>query len=360
MSSAIQRMLAVVATAWIVLMFSAASPAQAQGRWLKLAPIPDPSEEIYAVTANGKLYILGGAPVGEGRAPGPPQVLVYEYNPATDQWAKKKPMAVASRHIAVAEYRGKIYVFGGEAWAQGGGTNRILTENSWEYDPAADSWKPLPPMPTIRFAAVAVEFGGKIYVIGGAGHHPGAKDPTARITATTPHRALDTNEVYDPATNRWETRSPMPTARNHAFASVVGGKIYIIGGQLGGSFTSAASNTDVVEEYDPTTDSWGVPRARMPTPRSGGAHGTYRGRIYVAGGQTYDAHLLTAHRALEAFDPATNQWSILPSMPSPRHGVAGVVIGNRFHLIGGHLSAANTGGPALHTDAHDVFEFSDQ
>ena len=359
MSSRIQRLLAVVATALFLFIFTAA--AAGPGRWLKLAPIPYRCEELYAVTANGKLYILGGAPENEGDMSGPPRVPVYEYNPASDQWTKKKPMAVAVRHIAVAEYRGKIYVFGGERWRQGGGgTDRILDENAWEYDPAADSWKALAPMPTLRFAAVAVEAGGKIYVIGGAGHHPGAKDPAAPITATTPQRALDTNEAYDPATNRWETRSPMPTARNHAFAGAVGGKIYVIGGQLGSSFTATASNTDAVEEYDPATDSWGVPRKRMPTSRSGGAFGIYRGLIYVAGGQTYDAHLLSAHRALEVYDPAADQWSILPSMPSPRHGVTGAVIGNRFHLIGGHMAAANTGGHAFDTDAHDAFEFSDQ
>ncbi len=78
----------------------------------------------------------------------------------------------------------------------------------------------------------------------------------------------------------------------------------------------------------------------------------------MAGGQTYGAHLLSAHRQLEAYDPASNQWFIFPRMPSPRHGVAGAFIGNRFHLVGGHFSAANTGGAAFSTDDHDVFELA--
>ena len=30
----------------------------------------------------------------------------------------------------------------------------------------------------------------------------------------------------------------------------------------------------------------------------------------------------------------------LPSMPMPRHGVAGAVIGNRFHLVSGMIQSA--------------------
>src|SRR2546426_5745749 len=77
----------------------------------------------------------------------------------------------------------------------------------------------------------------------------------------------------------------MPTARNHAAIGVVNNKIYVIGGRVGAAFIGVASNTDVVEEYDPATDQWGAVRARMPTARSAGAWGTYGNRIYVAGGE---------------------------------------------------------------------------
>jgi hypothetical protein len=43
---------------------------------------------------------------------------------------------------------------------------------------------------------------------------------------------------------------------------------------------------------------------------------------------------------VEAFDPATNTWSTLPSMPMPRHGVAGAVLGNEFHLVSGMMQTA--------------------
>ena len=116
---------------------------------------------------------------------------------------------------------------------------------------------------------------GKIYVIGGAGVHPGSKETA--LHPARPHRSVDTNEVYDPATNTWETRQTMPTARNHAFVGVVNNKIYVIGGRVGNAFITRASNTGIVEEYDPATDQWGALKASMPNPRSAGGLGHVQG-----------------------------------------------------------------------------------
>jgi hypothetical protein len=48
-------------------------------------------------------------------------------------------------------------------------------------------------------------------------------------------------------------------------------------------------------------------------------------------------------------------------MPMPRHGVAGAVIGNRFHLVSGMIQSAGALtflDPTLstHTAAHDILE----
>lgn len=109
-----------------------ASTAYTQGRWTRLAPFPEPDEELYGITANGKLYVIGG--FGGGKARG----IVFEYDPATDRWTKKKPMARPVHHQAMVEFRGKIYVFGGfVAPSAGGGWEPV--DNAWEYDPVADS-----------------------------------------------------------------------------------------------------------------------------------------------------------------------------------------------------------------------------
>ena len=167
---------------------------------------------------------------------------------------------------------------------------------------------------------MAVEVRGKIHVIGGVTTLEGSKAPF--FTFMGPCNVLSTNDVYDPATDKWESRRPMAVPRNHVFAAAVNGKIYMIGGRTGHGFIQPATNTDVVEEYDPANDMWSAPKERMPTPRSGGGWGTDGRRIYVAGGEVATKQLVGAFRGIEAYEPTTNSWTTLPSMPMPRHGVA--------------------------------------
>ena len=329
--------------------FLAAASAHAQGKWTKLAPFPEQAEELLGATAGGKLYVFCGL------APGwKPMGLVYEYDPATDKWTKKNPMPLLSHHVAFAEYRGKIYAFGGFVYPSSGPAAWVPVDNAWEYDPASDSWKALAPMPTRRGSPVAAAVGDKIYVIGGATLPQGSKEPA--VHPARPHISVGSVEEYDPATNTWRTRASMPTARNHATAGVVNGKIYVIGGRVGTAFiTSGSSNIDVVEEYDPASDAWGAPRARMPSARSAMASGVYGGRIYVTGGEGQDAQRMFTFRALEAYDPAANAWTVLPSMPVSRHGLAGAVVGNRLHMVSGSVQSAGTG-IEVNTSSHDAFE----
>ena len=340
------------------LVFATAALAQMPpSPWKKAAPFPEPDEELYGVAVSGKLYVIGGW--GGGKARG----VTYEYDPATEKWTKKKSMPRPAHHAALAAANGKIYVSGGFVAPENVtipvGAAWEPIDDVWEYDPAADSWKSLAPLPGKRGAAVAVEVGGKIYVIGGATTVEGSKEPF--FTFFGPSRVLSTNDVYDPATNKWESRRPMAVPRNHAFAGAVNGKIYVIGGRTGHGFILSATNTDAVEEYNPANDMWSAPKERMPTPRSGGAWGTDGRRIYVAGGEVTTKELIGVFRGIEAYEPVTNSWTTLPSMPMPRHGVAGAVIGNRFHLVSGMIQSAGAmtfldPHLATHTAAHDVLE----
>src|SRR5579871_1681115 len=128
-----------------------ASPAAAQapqGPWLTLAPFPVPSEEVLGAAANGKMYVFAGlAPAWK------PKALVYEYDPATNAWTQKKPMPLPSHHVAFAVLDNKIYAFGGFKLPDSPPPAWDPLNNAWEYDPVADDWKPLAPMPTKRGAA---------------------------------------------------------------------------------------------------------------------------------------------------------------------------------------------------------------
>jgi N-acetylneuraminic acid mutarotase len=105
---------------------------------------------------------------------------------------------------------------------------------------------------------------------------------------------------------------------------------------------SAWANTDIVEEYDPATDTRNPTKA-PPTQRGGISGGVYNGRIYVAGGEFEDARMFASIRAVEAYEPATDQWSVLPPMPRSRHGLAGAVLGDTLHVVGGEYASGSPG-----------------
>ena len=173
----------------VAMLFSNATarPAFAQAKWEKLAPFPEPAEEILGAAAGGKMYVFAGfIPVWK------PKGLVYEYDPATDHWTKKKPMALPSHHVAFTEYHGKIYSFGGFVYPTSGPAAWVPINNAWEYDPAADSWKALAPMPSKRGSPVATAVGDKIYVIGGVSLPPGSTD--IAVSPTKPQVSVGTVE----------------------------------------------------------------------------------------------------------------------------------------------------------------------
>src|SRR5262249_41729738 len=71
----------------VLLCLAAAIPARPARQWKQLAPFPDPAEELQGIAVGGRLYVFGGMTRGWK-----PMGLVYEYDPAVDQWTRKKPM----------------------------------------------------------------------------------------------------------------------------------------------------------------------------------------------------------------------------------------------------------------------------
>ncbi len=331
---------------------AASAAAQSKGHWEAAAPLPIAMEEAVGLTVGGKLYVIQGLTNGGFTGMG----VVYMLDPATNAWVQKKPMPIPSHHSMTAVLNDKVYVFGGFlqpgkdlAWQP--------IDDAWEYSPDTDSWKAIARLPSKRGAGAAVVVNGKIYVIGGATTLPGASDPAIRFDGKPHDMCVGTVDEYDPATNSWRSRAPMPTARNHFFGAEVGGKIYAIGGRLGSTFITRASNTDVVEEYDVAQNLW-TTKAQMPTARSGMAGGVWHGRIYVGGGEFQNDKIVAAFRAFEAYDPATNSWDqSLPRMRIPRHGFAGAVLGDQLHYIAGDIQSAGIPGIVAYTNTHEVFDF---
>ena len=138
---------------------------------------------------------------------------------------------------------------------------------------AEPQWKMAAPLPKAIGEIVAESVGGKIYVLSGLDNRPGVVTPTGY------------NWVYDPATNAWTDRKPMPVPAHHIMVATLNDKIYVFGGLRASSVRCrmAPESTIAPGEYDPANDSW-KELAPMPTPRGAGEAAEVGGKIYVIGG----------------------------------------------------------------------------
>ena len=118
-------------------------------------------------------------------------------------------------------------------------------------------------------------------------------------------------------------------ARDHVAISVVDGRIYVIGGRL----RSFAINLVKNEVYDPSTNRW-EEKSPLPSRRSGIAGATVNGKVYVFGGEgvngTFDEN--------ERYNPITDSWQTMPPMPTARHGLGAAALGSRIYVLAGGLT----------------------
>ncbi len=202
----------------------------------------------------------------------------------------------------------------GKIFAIGGqnASSWSLSENEM-YDPATNQWLKRSPIPTERADFGIAVYQNKIYCIGGS-----------QIGA------VSTNEVYDPKTDSWATLKPMPYPRSSLRANVVGDKIYLIGGSdaLGG-----ADLANYNQVYDPATDTW-ILKSSIPTSIAYYASAVINGEIYVIGG--IDLHLN------QVYNPATDTWRTAAPIPNAAfRAVAGATTGtfaqSKIYVFGGFL-----------------------
>jgi N-acetylneuraminic acid mutarotase len=211
---------------------------------------------VCAAAVDGIIYAIGGWDRGADFS------VVEAYDPATDRWTRKTSLPTPRSLSVIAVVDGTIYVIGGSPGIK-------VTSAVEAYNPAADKWTRKADMPTARFELAACVIDGRIYVSGGGTRFGGD------------HGCVATVEVYDPATDTWAQASDMPRTRVGHSASVVDGKMYIIGG-VDFEGHELPSTVDV---YDPATDAWTAARERLPSKRVGLTAAVVDGKIYAIGGE---------------------------------------------------------------------------
>ncbi len=283
--------------------------------WTRMAYLPTPRMNLAAAAVNGTLYALGG-----WNSPGT-LATVEAYDPATNTWTARTPMPAPRSDFGVGVVNGVVYAVGGVS----GGTVGTVEA----YDPSTDTWTAKAPLPTPRYDLAVAVVGGILYAMGGF-HEAPVCDPA--YLGSPCYEALATVEAYDPATDTWTTKAPMPTPRLMFGAATVNGIIYAVGGQEPGVNSWLAT----VEAYDPAADSW-TTKAPMPTPRFGHGVGVIDGILYAAGGEVPNAGTAVN----EAYDPVSDTWTTKVPMLEWRREFGAAVLNGRLYAVGGSSSAAS-------------------
>lgn len=305
------------------------APTVAGPVWATRAPLLAPNSEIAVAELNGKVVVIGGYPSSRVVVN-----TVQVYDPTRDVWELSTPLPMALHHAMAAAVNGKLYVIGGETAGSGATfgpvppTGAGFVDRVFEFDPATGVWSSRASMPTARSAGATAVIDGKIYVAGGR-----------------PPRGADF-AVYDPVADRWTTLPDLPTQRNHLAAAAIDGKVYVAGGRFGAGVGSEM--TAVLEVFDPRTNTW-ERKAPMPKPRAGINGIAALGCFYVFGGEGNDAVPSGVFAEMEAYNPKTDRWTTLTPLPTPVHGVTGAAFLNGWiHLPGGGVERGGSSGSTIH------------
>ena len=317
---------------------------------MQAAPSPLARFESGVGVIDGKMYVVGGHLEPELSA----THEMHRYDPTDDSWERMADAPAAISHVTAAVVDDRYIWLAGGYVGQHPGTGIAET---YRYDSSLDRWESGPVLPEIRASGGLASLDGRLHYFGGldADRHTNHPD----------------HWVLDPTTSIWETASPMPMARTHAATAVHDGVIFAIGGHYGHDvpgrpgIIDPQADLDVVHRYDPISDSW-EERRPLPQRRSHCEPGTFvhEGRIYCAGGRSIgsfkeifseDRPLSTRlHRiAVKAlrrlrhgkgnagvddllrYDPATDRWSTVMNLGRGLYAPAAVCIEGEMILTNG-------------------------
>ena len=303
----------------------------AEEDWTRKANMPTLRSGFTTCVVNGKIFAIGGEVTGLGDLS---LSTVEMYDPKTDTWERKADMPTARTGAATSVVDGKIYAIGGTALNRFEidillANNEVRRIRRWKpedlpavemYDPDTDTWTQKADMPTPRNTSTCV-LDGKIYAIGGT------SDQVKSFR-------LDTVEVYDPDTDTWAKAKNMNHARAGAAAGVVDGKIYVMGGtglpmiiNHPGPFLSS------IEVYDPKRNNWREIGA-MPTAKAGHTASVINGKIYVMGGYFRNqGQQAKSFKTIEVYHARIGRWTQQPDMPVARVGHKAEVINGDIYIF---------------------------
>lgn len=303
-----------------------------QAVWSRGPNLPVQQSEWYGATIGDSIYCMGGeidrvANDNGSSNTGKASNETWIYNVKTEKFTRAADMPEGRNHLALTALDKYIYVVGGYPQACCGSYPWPYgTTNTWRYTPSTNKWDTLAPLPRQMGAGTIEAFDGKLYAFGG--------------TTSGEFHSVPESHVYDPALNIWKNITSMTVPHEHVRGTVVDSLIYVISGHQDNHQTSDGKriNQPKVEVYAPTTNTWSLIQD-IPVPRGGIGVAYIGGKIYVMGGEiAADSNPVnTVTPRLDIYDIPKKTWSRGLDLPAGFHGMclAAHTPTGTIHMIGG-------------------------
>jgi len=286
-----------------------AGPAQGDSPWRAAAPSPSARQQVATAVLGGKISLIGGL---VGRDTATATAEVESYDPAIDTWNTQTSLPRPLHHAAAVGYGGELVVIGG--W-EPEGSNLLATTSREVLVLRNGRWERLPSLRHPRAAAAAAVVDDQIVVAGGQANN-------ALVPQT---------EVFDG--KRWRDAAPLPTPREHLAAASDGQFVYVVGGRK----RSSDQNTVALERYDAKSDSWTKLR-NLPVATASMGAAIVNGRLVVVGGEGPSQVI----KNVQSYDIASDRWSQLAAMRTPRHGLGVAAFGTVLFALDGARATGHT------------------
>jgi N-acetylneuraminic acid mutarotase len=229
--------------------------------WTDLPPMPEGLIETNVGVINDTIYVVGGwSNVNQDYKTTNSTVA---FDPEEGIWLVRKNCLEATGSNASCILNDTLYILGGKE-----GYYSTDVRKAWFYDACGDTWDSIPDMIYGHCAGSACALDGKIYVIGGG---------TMLTLPTNPVQA----ERFDG--EKWEPIADMPVPVLHHFNVIHDNKILVFGGDSGAYDHQSGHETNLIQEYDPSTNSWKLYNT-MPFKRSAMTGEIVGDSLYLMGG----------------------------------------------------------------------------
>ncbi len=273
----------------------------------------------------GKLYLVAGGSASKPAMPPFGLATTELYRSDQQDFVSGPRMSVARvMHTANVIGVGRVLIAGGVD------ANGLVTKTCEIFDLRRGVFVPTGSLSVPRAGHRAVTLpDGRVLVIGGTSN--------VGTTLKALGAMLKTTEIYNPATGTWTAGPSLPSPIGGNGAVLLpSGKVLITGGLVLGP-TNLPTNSTACYLFDPKTNTISTAASLPFATALHSATVLKTGQVLIAGGGALTPLITNsgAHGKAALYDPATNTWTTLSSMPQARAGHDAVLLADGRVLIAG-------------------------